>query len=52
MGSYFDHPTLMTLDGGATWSESEFGLHVNRIRFLSKSIGYASGITVYKYTSD
>ena len=52
MGSYFDHPTLMTLDGGATWSESEFGLHVSRIRFLSKSIGYASGITVYKYTSD
>ena len=52
MGSYVKQPTLMTLDGGVTWSESDFGAHVNRIRFLSNNLGYASGKTVYKYASD
>ena len=52
MGSYIDKPTLFTSDGGESWSESGFGWHVNRIRFLSDQLGYASGQTVYKYTSD
>jgi photosystem II stability/assembly factor-like uncharacterized protein len=41
-----------TNDGGESWTESSFGWHVNRIRFLSGQLGYASGQTVYKYFSD
>ena len=50
MGSYVnDRPTLMTEDGGVTWSEAGFGQNVNRIRFLHPWLGYATGRTVYKY---
>lgn len=50
MGSYInDRPTLMTEDGGVTWTEAGFGRNVNRIRFLHPWLGYASGRTVYKY---
>ena len=50
MGSYVnDRPTLMTEDGGVTWSEAGFGQNVNRIRFLHPWMGYATGRTVYKY---
>ena len=50
MGSYVnDRPTLMTEDGGVTWSEAGFGQNVNRIRFLHSWLGYATGRTVYKY---
>ena len=50
MGSYVnDRPTLMTEDGGVTWSEAGFGQNVNRIRFLHPWLGYATGRTLYKY---
>ena len=50
MGSYInDRPTLITEDGGVTWTEAGFGQNVNRIRFLHPWLGYASGRTVYKY---
>ena len=52
MGSYVNQPTLFTSDGGESWTESSFGWHVNRIRFLSGQLGYATGQTVYKYSSD
>ena len=44
-----------TTDGGATWvNANEIGLRINRFRFFGNpvSIGYASGFTVYKYTSE
>ncbi len=49
IGSYYHLPTMITVDGGETWHESDFGYHVNRIRFLSDNLGYASGETVYKF---
>jgi len=50
MGSYInDRPTLMTEDGGVTWTEAGFGQNVNRIRFVNNWLGYASGRTIYKY---
>jgi photosystem II stability/assembly factor-like uncharacterized protein len=44
-------PTYESTDGGASWSLAGFGVHINRFRFLSQSLGYAVGSTVYKYTS-
>ena len=44
-----------TLDGGATWTAAnEIGEFINRFRFFGNpvSLGYASGDTVYKYSSD
>ncbi len=44
-----------TSDGGITWSNAnEIGLFLNRFRFFGNpvSVGYASGDTVYKLTSD
>lgn len=43
-----------TSDGGATWSNAnDIGLRINRFRFFGNpvTIGYASGFTVYKYSS-
>ncbi|MEZ6141572.1 MAG: YCF48-related protein [Zavarzinella sp.] len=43
-----------TTDGGETWTDAnEIGLRINRFRFFGKpvTVGYASGFTVYKYTS-
>ncbi|QIO54609.1 hypothetical protein HA461_25820 (plasmid) [Rhizobium leguminosarum bv. trifolii] len=44
-----------TLDGGVTWTTAnEIGKFINRFRFFGNpvSTGYASGDTVYKYSSD
>lgn len=44
-----------TTDGGRTWNDAnEIGLFINRFRFLGRpvTVGYASGRTVYKYSSD
>ena len=44
-----------TLDGGTTWiAANEIGRFINRFRFFGNpvSVGYASGDTVYKYSSD
>ncbi len=43
-------PTLATTDGGETWSETDFGRRLNRFRFLSDTLGYASGSTFFKYS--
>ena len=52
IGSYYHLPTLITVDGGKTWHESDFGSNVNRIRFISGELGYASGRSVYKFELD
>lgn len=50
-GWYFQ--SYGTTDGGLTWSPaSGFGYNVNRIRFLSPTLGFACGERVYKYIGD
>jgi photosystem II stability/assembly factor-like uncharacterized protein len=47
--------TSETLDGGRTWRDAnEIGKALNRFRFFGDpvTVGYASGQTVYKYSSD
>ena len=44
-----------TLDGGQTWRDAnEIGKAINRFRFFGNpvTVGYASGQTVYKYSSE
>jgi photosystem II stability/assembly factor-like uncharacterized protein len=44
-----------TLDGGESWRDAnEIGLFINRFRFFGNPahVGYASGDTIYKYSSD
>ena len=44
-----------TVDGGNTWRDAnEIGRFINRFRFIGRPpiVGYASGDTVYKYSSD
>jgi hypothetical protein len=43
---------LHTTDGGATWTPAGFSntYLINRIRFLSPALGYASGANVYKFS--
>jgi hypothetical protein len=38
-----------TTDGGATWNETPWGEYINRFQFLTPTLGYASGVTIYKY---
>src|SRR5574341_59946 len=42
--------TYETTDGGASWHLAGFGYILNRFRFLSDELAYASGQTVYKYS--
>jgi photosystem II stability/assembly factor-like uncharacterized protein len=44
--------TYETTNGGASWHLAGFGTNVNRIRFLSDTLGYAVGTRVYKYSRD
>ncbi len=44
--------TYESTDGGDSWHLAGFGFYVNRFRFLSDSLGYAVGRTVYKYSVD
>jgi photosystem II stability/assembly factor-like uncharacterized protein len=47
--------TSETADGGRTWTDAnEVGRFLNRFRFLGRpvTVGYASGRTVYKYSSE
>lgn len=39
-----------THNGGLTWSLNSFGRKINRFRFVSESLAYAAGSTVYRYT--
>ena len=44
--------SFKTEDGGDTWTQGYVGSFMNRFRFLSNDLAYASGETVYKYTCD
>jgi len=44
-----DNPTYGTTDGGATWDVTPWGDYLNRFQFLSPTLGYGSGVTVYRY---
>jgi photosystem II stability/assembly factor-like uncharacterized protein len=48
----FTNPTYKTTNGGATWQPDNWGLTINRFRFLSDTLGYAVGQGVYKYTRE
>ena len=44
-----------TTDGGKTWTDANhIGRFINRFRFFGQpaTVGYASGLTVYKYSSE
>jgi len=45
-------PTYQTTNGGLNWQQTTWGINVNRFRFLSDTIAYAVGRTVYKYSKD
>ncbi len=44
--------TYETSDGGSTWHLAGFGYILNRFRFLSPTLAYAVGQTVFKYSVD
>jgi len=46
------NPTFGTVDGGLTWTVAWWGQHVDRFQFLSPTVGFASGASVYKYSED
>ena len=46
------NPTFGTVDGGQTWTETPWGDQLDRFQFLSPTLGYASGYTVYKYSDE
>lgn len=46
----WNSPTYETTDGGETWHLAGFGMNVNRFRFLSDTLAYAVGETVYKFS--
>ena len=41
-----------TNNGGLTWTDLNFGGNLNRIFVLPSNVAFASGSTVYKYTSE
>lgn len=45
-----NNPTFGTSDGGVTWTETPWGDNLNRFQFLSPALGFAAGVTVYKYS--
>lgn len=44
------NPTFGTIDGGETWTQTPWGGYINRFQFLAPDLGYASGVTIYKYS--
>ena len=45
-------PFMETQDGGETWTDIGVGSNLNRIFFLSNSLAYASGATIYKFSEN
>lgn len=41
-----------TNDGGQTWTNINIGSNLNRIFIINSSLAYASGTTVYKFTTE
>ena len=40
-----------TIDGGLSWHPDYWGENINRFRFLSDTLAYFSGSTIYKYST-
>ncbi|NOS85278.1 MAG: T9SS type A sorting domain-containing protein [Ignavibacteria bacterium] len=51
-GYTYYEPSYKTTNGGANWSLAGWGINMNRIRFISDTLAYAVGTTVYKYTRE
>ena len=51
-GFNFHGPTFQTTNGGVNWQQTSWGVNVNRFRFLSDTLAYAVGETVYKYSNE
>lgn len=45
-------PFMETQDGGETWTDIGVGGNLNRIFFLSNTLAYASGATIYKFSDN
>ncbi len=39
-----------TNDGGKNWLYQNFGANLNRFYFLNSNLGYAAGVSIYKFT--
>lgn len=53
--SFTEGYSSATRDGGKTWQDAdEVGRYINRFRFVrgANPIGYASGLTIYKYSAE
>ena len=50
IGGNSAYPVYETEDGGESWHPADFGIRVNRFRFLGDTLGYAVGRTVYRYS--
>lgn len=50
IGGNSTSPVYHTTDGGETWQPDDLVSRLNRMRFLSDTLGYAVGSTVIKYT--
>lgn len=50
IGGNSAQPAYFTTNGGDTWSPTNIGARLNRFRFLSDTLGYASGSSVHKFT--
>jgi len=51
-GYTYNEPSYQTTNGGLTWNLASWSKNLNRIRFLSDTIAFAVGQTVYKYTTE
>jgi photosystem II stability/assembly factor-like uncharacterized protein len=45
-------PFMETNDAGETWTDAGVGGNLNRIFFLSNTLAYASGATIYKFSEN
>lgn len=45
----YSNPTFGTTDGGATWNPTPWGDYIDRFQFVVPTLGYATGVTVYRY---
>lgn len=51
-GQSYNEPNYETTNGGISWHLAGWGKNMNRIRFLSDTLAFAVGTTVYKFTSE
>lgn len=51
-GFSYNEPNYETTNGGANWHLAGWGINMNRVRFISDTLAYAVGKTVYKYNRE